>query len=179
MEYYQQLQNIDDATDLFLLAKERLLDVNDWQNMPPGNKHSITLTNNKGVKQHRDARVGDMINIKSDIANIWIDICKIQYDFFPDINSESISFLFKSGYSPSGNNTHNGQEYFETILLKRNGTIVAIHCNRGDELPRPDATTPDENADNHTDIHPVLNIPKAHLQQLLKNMIAVYEYTST
>jgi hypothetical protein len=179
MEYYQQLQNIDDAMDLFLLAKERLLDVNDWQSMAEDNNHSITLTNSKGEKQQRDARVGDMVNIKSDISNIWIDICKIQYDFFPDISSESISFLFKSGCSPSGSSTHNRQEYFETILLKREGATVTIHCNNGNELPGPNANTPDEQIDNNTEMHPVLNIPLAHLQQLLKSMIAVYEYTPT
>lgn len=166
MEFYINLQNTDDATDLFLLAKEQLLDVNDWANLT-GNTYSTLLLDSKKQKLHRNARVGDVISITNlfTARNIWIEICNIQYDYFPDIDSESISILLCTS----------GQSFQqETIIIKRDKSVVTAHCNAGNEMPTYDSLTPEEHINNHIDKHPVLNIPEIHLQQLLRGMIKAH-----
>ena len=178
MEFSQHLPNLDDARDLFLLAKERLLDVNDWNSMLTNTDYHITLTNPNGQKQHRDARVGDLIrfagtNQKDVPTEKWIEITIIQYDFFPDIRSESISMLLNTASYPSTGNVENQ----ETILIKREGLTITAHCNAGNELPGEDAETPDEHINNHIELHPVLNLSIRDLQHFIQQLIAIYEHT--
>lgn len=167
MDFMQQFSDLDDAREFFIIAKERLLDVNDWHNMAPGHTLYFSLTNHSGQKQHRDMRVGDIISITTDEGTeIPVKIDTIQYDFFPDIRSESISILLSSAH---------GQAKQETIMIKRESTIVSIHCNKGNELPKPEDERPDEHLQHGPELHPVLNIPNNALSELLLNMIAVYE----
>lgn len=175
MEFSQHLPNLDDARDLFLLAKDRLLDVNDWNSMLTNTDYHITLTNANGQKQHRDARVGDLIrfteaNQKDAATEKWIAITKIQYDFFPDIRSESISMLFNTANSASDGTNQ------ETILIKREHLTVTAHCNAGNELPGEDAETPDEHLNTTIELHPVFSLSQPHLQHFIQQLIAIYEH---
>lgn len=178
MEFNQHLQNLDDARDLFMLAKERLLDVNDWNSMLDNSNYYITLTNTKEQKQHRDAQVGDLIRLsiatqKDATTEKWIEITKIQYDFFPDIHSESISMLLNAAFSHSDSHAENQ----ETILIKREGLTITAHCNAGNELPGEDAETPDEHINKHIELHPVLNLSIRDLQHFIQQLVAIYEHT--
>lgn len=164
MEFYTDLQHTDDATDLFLLAKERLLDVNDWKSLTDGNLYDIALTDAKGRKQNRNAHVGDMIKITGAHA-IWIEISGIQYDYFPDIDSESISMLLRSVGSFS---------QLETILIKRDRNMLMVHCNGGNELPTYRSSSPTDRINTLYDMHPVLQLHGQYLQQFLEGMIKVY-----
>lgn len=177
MEFSIDIHDIYDARDLFLLAKDRLLDINDWNELFSGNEFNITLTNSKGQKLHRDARVDDLLHIIAtnhlgNHSDMWVAISKIQYDFFPDIRSESISMLLETTHSPSGNGIGDINHQSETILIKREEHIITAHCNAGNELPGPDADTPNVYINNSIELHPVLNIPIKHIQQLLKGLIS-------
>ena len=176
MEFSIELPEPDDARDLFLLAKERLLDVNDWNSLFAGKEYHIMLTTPKGQKLQRDAHVGDMMVISAtngQSIDMWVNIRKIQYDFFPDIGSESISMLLEMSSSQAGNRIVQEGQNVETILIKREGNSLTAHCNIGNELPDPEAETPNEHLNTETDLHPVLNIPKTQLQQLLQGFIAI------
>ncbi|MCB0695814.1 MAG: hypothetical protein KDC07_00535 [Chitinophagaceae bacterium] len=180
MEYSIKMNDIDDARDMFLLAKDRLLDINDWDCLFAGSEYSITLTNSKGAKLHRDARVNDLVNIAAannmgNSSEMWIRIKAIQYDFFPDVRSESISILFCLSFSPSGNGVETASAAEETIIIKREYDTIIAHCNTGNELPDPYADIPNELANNDIELHPVLSIPQTHLQQLLQGFIAIHE----
>lgn len=175
MEVSTTVAEIDDARDLFLLAKVRLLDVNDWHHLFPGN-YNIALTDRRGGPLRRSARVGDMIRISSrnltgNDSEMWIGIEKIQYDFFPDILSESISMLLQTAYSPSGNGT--GEQKEETIIIKREGTTLTAHCNAGNELPATDDENPNAHLNRDTELHPVLSIPQGDLRELLAGLVAI------
>ncbi len=124
MEYSINIPDFDDAREMFLLAKDRLLDVNDWNSLFAGNEYNILLTDDKGQKRHRDARVDDLVNISAtnnmgNTSDTWVKIKTIQYDFFPDIRSESISLLLEMTYSPSGDGVDNMNNEVATILIKR------------------------------------------------------------
>ena len=58
------LENVDDAEDLFLVAKEKLLDVNNWHKVAEGSSAAFILTDTHGSEVHRPAHTGDYIKIK-------------------------------------------------------------------------------------------------------------------
>lgn len=175
MEVSITAADIDDARDLFLLAKDRLLDVNDWNYSLKGN-YRITLTDAAGHKLQRIARVGDMLCISAGNevgigSEMWIRISRIQYDFFPDVLSESISMLLETAHSPTGNATGSDNMQQETILIKREGPTLTAHCNAGNELPETNDEDPNAHLNRDAELHPVLSIPQGSLQQLLSDLI--------
>lgn len=181
MEHSLTISDIEDAKDLFLLAKDRLLDVNDWNSLFPEKGYHIQLTNSKGEKLHRDARVDDLISIKAannngNTSEMCVRIGKIQYDFYPDVRSESISMLLEMAYSPSGDGIEHADKKVETLLIKREYGKLTAYCNSGNELPGPDDESPSKPVNADTDLHPVLCIPTNQLQQMLAGLIAMTEY---
>ncbi|MCB0699547.1 MAG: hypothetical protein H6551_13225 [Chitinophagales bacterium] len=183
MEYHIKAIDIDDAKDVFLLAKDRLLDVSDWNTLSGNTEYKIALTNNKGQKVHRDARVFDKLQISTSnssgiSSDMWVQISQIQYDYFPDIDNECISMLLEMTFSPSGNGIDITEHTaVETILIKRNKEEVTAHCNGGNELPNIDDEVPDVHINTDAELHPVLSIPNVQLQNLLRGLISVDEYT--
>lgn len=113
MEFTVHTNNIEDAEDLFLLAKERLLDVNEWQRF---SGESFMLTDKHGQKLHRNAHRGDHIKIANQPDLI---IGHIIYDDFPDVLGESITLVL------SGGDDLPTQE----ILIKRIGKLVSVSAD--------------------------------------------------
>lgn len=111
MEYSISTHSLEDAEDLFVVAKERLLDINDWQN-----EHSSALIDNHKNKIHRNAHTGDFIKINSLPEKLLI-INKIQYDDYPDISGESITMFLS---------TVNDPESMHTIAINRVGKILTV-----------------------------------------------------
>ncbi len=109
MEYSINTHSTDDAEDLFIVAKERLLDINDWRE-----GHTYTLTDGHKRKAHRNAHSGDFIKINTDT---WVYINKIQYDDYPDIAGESIT-MFMS--------TESDTESMHTVAINRVGKVLTV-----------------------------------------------------
>lgn len=110
MEYSINTNSVEDAEDLFILAKERLLDISDWRD-----GQSYILTDGHKQKAHRNAHSGDFIKI--DGTEEWIVINKIQYDDYPDINGETIT-LFMS--------TNSDTESMHTVAINRVGKVLSV-----------------------------------------------------
>ena len=63
MEYSINTHSIEDAEDLFILAKDRLLDISDWND-----GQTYVLTDGHKQKAHRNAHSGDFIKIEGELA---------------------------------------------------------------------------------------------------------------
>lgn len=111
MEYSINTHSIEDAEDLFVLAKDRLLDISDWND-----GQTYVLTDGHKQKAHRNAHSGDFIKIEGQKEE-WIVINKIQYDDYPDINGETIT-LFMS--------TNSDTESMHTIAINRVGKVLSV-----------------------------------------------------
>ncbi|OSZ78422.1 hypothetical protein CAP35_09245 [Chitinophagaceae bacterium IBVUCB1] len=111
MEYSINTHTTEDAEDLFVVAKERLLDVSDWRD-----GHTYQLTDGHKRKAHRNAHTGDFVRIAG-AADTWVYISKIQYDDYPDIGGESIT-LFMS--------TETDTESMHTIAINRVGKVLTV-----------------------------------------------------
>ena len=111
MEYTISTNNIEDAEDLFIVAKERLLDINDWHST-----HKFTLTDGHQHKVQRNAHKGDFI-MKSGFPNERYIINKIQYDDYPDIAGESIT-VFMADVSDA--------ESMQSVSINRTGKLLSV-----------------------------------------------------
>lgn len=103
--YVIVMDSADNASDLFIDAKNMLLDINKWSDLCTGISFSLTDHHGKHIK--RAARRDDYI-----IANIpaqdnilkneidWIYIDSIEYDDYPDIDTESFAIHMHLSNSP-------------------------------------------------------------------------------
>ena len=143
------METLDDAEDMFLLAKERLLSVNDWKKMIDGNSAHFQLSDTHGEPLHRHAHLGDYIKIDlpgpGSIAGKnkdWVKIEAIAYDDYPDENGESILLQLRPVAAPNTDNEHTAHflkdEATSTIQIKRWGKIVAAYYYGRNEIPNTD-----------------------------------------
>lgn len=140
------MESQEDAEDLFLLAKERLLNVNEWKNIVDGNSAAFLLTDNYGEPLHRNAHLGDYIQIDipgpgtiTGNAKDWVKIEAITYDDYPDENGESLLIQLRPTAKPGDEDTHTAHFFDDTatstIQVKRWGKIVAAYYYGRNELP--------------------------------------------
>lgn len=117
MEYSISTKTMDDAEDLFIVAKERLLDVNDWHS-----EYEFALTDSHKHKVHRNAHMGDFIK-KGAQPEQWYVINKIQYDDYPDIAGESITIFMA---------TVNDSESMHSVAINRVGKLLTVQGHNMD-----------------------------------------------
>lgn len=101
------LDSIDDAEDLFVIAKERLLDVNEWHKAAGALSAVFTVTDRTGKELHRHAHKGDQIKIKipgpgnaEGEGYDWVTVEHIRYDDYPDESAERLMLELKPSPSP-------------------------------------------------------------------------------
>jgi hypothetical protein len=111
MEYTISTNNLEDAEDLFIVAKERLLDINDWHSA-----NRFILTDAHQHKVQRNAHKGDFIT-KSSFPNEKYIINKIQYDDYPDIAGESITIFMAHA---------NDAESMQSVSINRVGKLLTV-----------------------------------------------------
>lgn len=144
------LESIDDAEDMFLLAKERLTDVNQWYKVAGEKGAKFILTDHHGKEVSRPAHIGDYIKI--DIPGPgnaegdgfdWVHIDKIRYDDYPDDGTETFALLVRpcsSPEKPGGETAHFfSDDSTSTFIVERHNRIVTAHYYGRNELPNTDA----------------------------------------
>ncbi len=94
IEHSALLDTTDDAEDSFVGAKERLLDVNNW-NSYIGGGISLQLTDIHDKVLHRKAHKGDRIKIATVPALHLVLVEAIEYDDYPDEGRETFAVRLK------------------------------------------------------------------------------------
>jgi hypothetical protein len=123
---------IEEAEDWFVDAKEKLLDVNNWERYCPGVMAAFRLADSHGNPIRRRAHRGDYII--SDNANngaiTWLAIDAIAYDDYPDITMETFTMHLRSGSGPlhRQNNGHADSYPAAVILIERRGKKLSCFC---------------------------------------------------
>ncbi|RYE25439.1 MAG: hypothetical protein EOP51_04155 [Sphingobacteriales bacterium] len=140
------METAEDAEDMFLLAKERLLNVNEWKNIIDGNSAEFQLCDHHGHPLLRHAHLGDYVKIDlpgpgplSGGNSDWVHIEKVIYDDYPDENGETISIQLRPTSAPDKPNNETAHFFTDastsTIQIKRWGKIVAAYYHGRNELP--------------------------------------------
>ncbi len=130
MEYSTVATTIEDSEDLFILAKERLLDVNAWNTLWDSKDITTTLTDTRHQRLHRDAHPHDIVKITTPDGTYSLQIDHLQYDDFPDIAGESLTMVLHNAAN-TGSDKH-------TIVIKRINKIVMVQSSSNALLPAPE-----------------------------------------
>lgn len=144
LEYSITEDTIEDAEELFLLGKERMLSVNHWHEYAGALSGVFTLTDSHGKELRRKAHKGDYLKIQlpgpgenAGKGYDWVHIEAIQYDDFPDTNSETIAMIARPVAAPIGND-HNTAHFFSddatsTFSIQRKGKkVIATYHGRNE-----------------------------------------------
>ncbi len=154
MERSIVMQTNEDADSLFLIAKDRLLDVNEWGNILSFN---TTLTDTHGQKVHRDAHMGDLVKAEVSDGLFWAHIDNILYDKYPDDNAEELSINLVNTVPPSG-----ADKLSESVKLTGKLSIRRV---------KSVVTAIYDNIEYNGDI-----MPREKMEHLLSSFIAIDEY---
>lgn len=121
LEHNMLADTIEDAEDLFVDAKERMLDVNNWKRYYAQGDVIFALTDPRGGALNRRARKGDLIKIQSrGHGNRTSDLVieAIEYDDYPDQSLETFAMRLRPlGFLPAVSNL--AGEATSTIVVER------------------------------------------------------------
>lgn len=102
LQSYITALTVEDAEDMFVEAKDKMLDINNWKK-ENSFFSSFILTDSHGKEVHRHAHAGDFIRIANaagaSLYN-WIHVDAIEYDDYPDINTETIALRIHPSKEP-------------------------------------------------------------------------------
>lgn len=139
-------ETAEEADELFVLAKERLLAVNDWKITAGDFGAAFHLTDAAGHEALRPARKGDYIRIavpgpghSGGHPDDWVRIEVIRYDDFPDDNRESLGLRVRPSAAP-GSEDPDPDHFFtdeatSTFVIERIGATVMARYHGRNEVP--------------------------------------------
>ena len=137
--------SIDDASELFIKAKNRLLDINNWKEYSAAFSATFKLTDNQGQEVHRSAHAGDYIKI--DIPGPgsstgdgfdWVHIEAIEYEDYPDEDYETIALKVRPASNPTSQNDDTAHFFknaaTSTFVIARRGRHLVSHYHGRNEV---------------------------------------------
>jgi hypothetical protein len=132
------IDDIDDAEDGFVIAKNKLLDVNAWHKISSAPGAIFMLTDSHGRPLRRKAHRGDHISIAQHgdgRGYEWGIIDAIEYDDYPDKDMEAMA-LHVRPVTPNNNeqaNHQSGNDATTTLVVERRGKELSAlyHARNG------------------------------------------------
>ena len=142
LEYHVVTEDVEDAEDWFVDAKERMLDVNNWKRFMRVLSPDLTLTDKHGRIMNRHAHKGDHIRIdlpgpgtREMNAYDWVVIEAIEYDDYPDDNRETFALKIRTAIDPDdGVNKLVANDTTGTLVIERYGKTLSASYHGRDEL---------------------------------------------
>lgn len=105
LEYSIISDSVEDAEDDFVDAKERLLDVNNWNKYSENATIAFQLSDSNGKNAKRHARRGDHIRLEmastTGATPDWVAIEAIEYDDYPDLGIETFAIRVRRSANPA------------------------------------------------------------------------------
>ena len=135
----KKLPTEDEARNLFVQAKERLLDVNHWKDISEDISTSFVLVDNFGNLKSGPPKPGDFVKIDipgpgptAGEGHDWVKVEAIEDYSAPDASQESISILVRPSHDPR---MEEGTAHFfdnkatSSFVVKRdkNNVSAAVH----------------------------------------------------
>jgi len=148
------LDSIDDAEELFVIAKDRLLNVSQWQQTAASASAEFQLTDKYGNELGRPAHSNDLIRIKIPAPGTdtgdgydWVHIEAITYDDYPDQEYETFAMRVRPTTNPktSGDETAHffSDAATSTFVIERRARhVIALYHGRN-EIPNTGPDLPD------------------------------------
>jgi hypothetical protein len=140
LEHTLTADTIEEAEDLFVDAKERLLDVNNWKKYSRQPLLDFSLADRQGHLLKRRARKGDRIRIGlpgNGVMNAnesdWVVIEAIEYDDYPDIDMETLALRLRPA-DLAQYDEDNVRDATSTIVIeRRHSKLLLSYHGRNEE----------------------------------------------
>lgn len=173
----------EDAEDMFLIAKDRLLDINNWKEHSTKPSAVFQLTDSHGKEVSRKAHMGDYLKIdipgpgpKTGDGYDWVKIEELVYDDYPDEHIESIGMRVRpvaSPVSPSEDTAHFFDENATStfIIERRNKKLIAAYHGRNEVTNNETETTVDNIRNTVVGLHAKLGFSDAQWDGLISGFI--------
>ncbi len=132
LEYAFVCDSTEEAEDCFVDAKERLMDVNNWNKYGGIDELEFKLSDSHGKEMHRHARKSDHIKIATEGGSgelDWVAIEAIEYDDYPDQGMETFGMRLHPSADPV-----NKIEGSAAYSLADNATSTFVILRRGKKL---------------------------------------------
>lgn len=187
LKHSETMYDMDDAEELFIIAKERLLNINRWHETAGDAGAKFSLYDAAGQPLDRHAHKGDYIRIDvpgpgnaAGGGDDWVLIEAIQYDDYPDENGESIAVMVRPASAPTNDNEATAHffhpEATSTFTIQRTGRIVLALYNGRNEHPNIETGSISNDARNTLiATGAVLAGSKLQWESLLKGLLAIPE----
>ena len=142
-EYSTTTSYTEDAEDLFVDAKEKLLDVNNWKRYSGMTGIDFRLTDGHTRSVNRKAHRGDHIKISvsgQEAKDYCVRIDAIEYDDYPDLGMEAFTIrVHPCDNFLNKNDEDNDHEDAEgTLIIERRGKKVFASFNSRNEAINAD-----------------------------------------
>lgn len=146
----------EDAEDMFVSAKDRLLDVNAWRVRSGLLSATFALADGHGKPLKRPAHKGD--HIKIDIPGPgsatgdgydWVQIEALEYDDYPDLDLETMAMQVRPCSNPAAKSDEHTAHFFGRLatsmfVIERRGVVLTAYYHGRNEVPNTDAGLIDE-----------------------------------
>jgi hypothetical protein len=146
---------VEDAEDMFVVSKNRLLDVNNWKKSSTHISASFHLTDHHGKPITRRAHKGDHIRIalpapeaRTGDGYDWVEIEAIEYDDYPDEDMETFAMHVRPCRSPLEKRDNDTAHFFSesatsTFVIERRGKRLAALYHGRNETANVGTDMPD------------------------------------
>ena len=153
LKHSYSAESPEDAEELFIVAKDRLLDVNNWNRTAVAVSAVFELADHHGNHLNRKAHKGDYIKIdlpapgsKTGDGYDWVVIEQIAYDDYPDEHTESILMQVRPAPAPTNGN-EDVAHFFKadatsSFIIERHGKLLMAHYYGRNEVPNTEAENP-------------------------------------
>lgn len=143
---------LEDAEDMFVIAKERLLDINRWHEVTTSLPVKFRITDRQGHSLNRHVHKGDYIFIdtpgpgnKAGEGHDWVFVEALTYDDYPDEHRESIALRLRPVSAPNSSGEEVAHFFDEDassnfMIIRDRCDIAALYSGRN-EKPNLDAGT--------------------------------------
>ena len=175
-------KTIEDAEDWFVDAKERMLDINNWEKYAPSITVEFRLSDGHGKGMKRSARRGDHIRIdipgNNNVATggfDWATIEAMEYDDYPDEGMETFAIRIRPSEHPQHKEGDTpqlfpGNDASGTVVIARRGNKLQAAYHGRNELAGSYAGCKDgSDDDEHTSGW--LGITDKQWAELMKGML--------
>lgn len=154
LEHTITIETVDDAEDWFVIAKNKMLDVNAWHKISTTPTATFKLTDGHGKPLHRKAHRGDHIRVETTgdgTGYEWGVIDSITYDDYPDEDMESMAIHVRPvSAEHNGSSDHDRHKATTTVVIERRGRDLSAlyHGNSETEPVHEDTHIMPDNLQN-------------------------------
>ena len=139
-------ETLEEAEEAFVGAKERLLQVNGWQEMSKTIKSQFQVVDEEGRELHRKAHKDDYIRIdipapgsKAGEGSDWVRVDALEYDDYPDDNRELIAMRLRPADNPANRDSSIAHFFSEasssTFIIERTDKVITAKYHGRNEVP--------------------------------------------